>query len=123
MKNTGLTDTQKQALMDLLLVGMYTDHNLSSAEDACVQRLLDSFEFSSDYERQQFSDAAFARARQHTVSTEAIRAYVTQLTSRFPKPEERRSIYDTLDNLLTSDGRVTSDESQLLRLVREAFQL
>ena len=109
--------------MDLLVVGMYADHNLASAEDACVEKLLDNLGFPSDYERQQFSDAAFARASRHTSSAEAIRAYVTQLAANFQTKELRRSVYDTLDGLLTSDGRVTSEESQLLSIVKDAFQL
>jgi uncharacterized tellurite resistance protein B-like protein len=43
MKIKGFNETQSQALMDLLVLGMYADHNLDSAEDACMQRLLDRF--------------------------------------------------------------------------------
>jgi hypothetical protein len=123
MKTIGLSDAQKQALMDLLVVGMYADHNLASAEDACVGRLLDTFQFASDYDRQRFSDAAFTRASQHAGSPESIRAYVTQIAGTFPAREMRRSVYDTLNNLLTSDGKVTTEESQLLTTLKLAFQL
>ena len=123
MKLTGLDDAQKQALLDLLVVGMYADHNLASAEDVCVQRLLDSFHFASDYERQKFSDAAFTRASAHTGSPEAIRSYVNQLADCFPKREDRQTVFDTLNQLLTSDGRVTSEECQVLAAVKTAFQL
>ncbi len=38
MKTAGPTETQKQALMDLLVLSRYADHNLASAEAACVPR-------------------------------------------------------------------------------------
>src|SRR6266446_3973702 len=117
------TAEQKQALLDLLIVGMYADHNLASAEDERVEQLLDAFEFPSDYERDRFSDAAFARARRQGGSAEAIRAYVGQVADHFPTPEIRKRAYDILDDLLTSDGRVTSEESKLLAATREVFQL
>jgi uncharacterized tellurite resistance protein B-like protein len=123
MEPSKLSDSQKQALMDLLVLGMYADHNLSSAEDACAQRLLDAFQFSSDYERQSFCDAAFTRASRYTNSPESIRAYVTQLAANFSNAKLRREVYDQLDDLLTSDGRITSEESQLLTVVKEVFQL
>jgi hypothetical protein len=123
MNITGFTQEQKQALLDLLIVGMYADHNLASAEDDRVQKLLDGFQFQSDYERQKFSDAAFARASRQTASPEVIRAYVTQLASHFPTQDIRRRAYDTLNDLLTSDGRVTSEESQLLSATKAVFQL
>ncbi len=123
MKLARLSEAQKHALIDLLVVGMYADHNLSSAEDACVQRLLDQFKFDSDYHRQQFSDAAFTRSSRHTGSPEAIRGYVAQLAANFTGGKKRQEVYDMLNDLLTSDGRVTTEESQLLGALREAFNL
>jgi hypothetical protein len=109
--------------MDLLILGMYADRKLTRAEDACVQKLLASFNFLSDSERDAFSDAAFTRASRHTGSPEAIRAYVTELAPSFPTFEMRRSVYTRLNDLLTSDGRVTTEESQLLAAVKTAFDL
>jgi len=123
MNATGFTDSQKQALMDLLVVGMYADRNLAAAEDDCIQHRLARFEFLSDYERRQFIDASFTRASRHAASPEAVRAYVIQLAVAFPTADLRRSVYDTLDELLASDGRLTSEEGQLLVVVREAFKL
>jgi len=123
MKTTGLTETQGEALLDLVVLGMYVDHNLASAEDVCVQRLLDTFQFSSDYERQQFSDAAFTRARRHTGSADAIRGYVTVLADSLPTREVRQTVCDVLDDLLTSDSKITTEESRLLLVVKQVFQL
>jgi hypothetical protein len=123
MNITGLTQEQKQALLDLLIIGMYADHNLASAEDERVGRLLDTFRFPSEYERDKFSDAAFTRASRQSGSPEAIRAYVGQIAGHFPTREIRQRAYDILDDLLTSDGKVTSEESKLLTATKETFQL
>lgn len=114
---------QKQALLDLLLLGMYADHNLASSEDERVEELLETFKFSSDYERDQFSDAAFTRARQKSDSPEKMQAYVGELVKHFPSDKLRREAYDLLDDLLTSDGRVSSEESKLLSTVKDVFKL
>jgi Tellurite resistance protein TerB len=123
MNNTDLTPEQKQALMDLLVLGMYADRNLASAEDACVQKLLASLQFASDSERDRFADAAFTRTSRHTGSSQEIQAYVNALAPRFTSAELRQSVYDRLNELLTSDGRVTTEESQLLAAVKTAFRL
>jgi uncharacterized tellurite resistance protein B-like protein len=115
-------EAQKQALVDLLILGMYADHNLTSAEDDYLQRLLDSFDFGSDYARQVFVDAAFTRTRGHTGSTDSIREYIEQLAQSFPSAEERQQVYEALDELLSSDGAITDDEKWVLRLVREVFE-
>jgi len=122
MNTTGFTQEQKQALLDLLIIGMYADHNLASAEDARIDELLATFQFPSDYERQMFSDAAFTRVSRETASPATIRASVAELAKHFPSREIRRRAYDILDDLITSDSRVTSEESQLLSVTRELFE-
>jgi len=114
---------QKKALVDLLIVGMYADRSLSSAEDERVVKLLDSFSFTSDYERQQFSDAAFTRASRQKYSPEDMLAFVGKLAVHFPERNIRKQAHDILEDLITSDGHITSDESELLAATREVFQL
>lgn len=123
MKATDLTVEQRQALLDLLILGMYADRKLASAEDACVQKLLASFQFASDFERDSFADAAFTRTTRHVGSPEAVQGYVNELATHFQATALRQNVYDRLNELLTSDGRVTTEESQLLVAVKEAFQL
>jgi uncharacterized tellurite resistance protein B-like protein len=120
---TTLTNAQKQALVDLLVLGMYADHRLASAEDDYLQRLLDTFQFSSDYERQGFVDAAFTRASRRSQSPEAIRSYVAQLAANFLSTQEGQIVYDTLEELVTSDGGPTAEERQMLSAVKQAFEL
>ena len=45
MNVIGLNQEQKQALLDLLIIGMYADHNLASAEGERIEQLLDAFKF------------------------------------------------------------------------------
>lgn len=123
MNLTGFTQEQKDALLDLLIVGMYADHNLASAEDDRVQKLLDTLAFASDYERDKFSDAAFTRASRQSGSPEAIHAFVAQAASHFPTPDVRKKAYDVLEDLLTSDGRVSAEENTLLNATWDAFEL
>ncbi len=123
MTITDLSTAQKQAMLDLLILGMYADRNLASAEELCVQKLLGSLKFSSDFERDSFSDAAFTRVSRHTGSPEAVQAYANDIAAGFPALDQRQFVYGKLSELLTSDGRVTAEENQLLSAVKKAFQL
>lgn len=117
------SEAQKQALADLLVAGMYADHHLALAEDARLRRLLDGFGFSSSYERQQFLDAACARAGRMSRSPGEAAAQVRQLAACFTRSSERAEVYEALKSLLTSDQRVTEEENQLLAALRDVFQL
>jgi Tellurite resistance protein TerB len=123
MNLTGFTDPQKQALLDLLVLGMYADGKLDSPEDKRIEAVLDTMEFSSDSARQQFVDASFARARKHEGSPEATRAFVAEIAKKFSTPEIGRRVYAALEDLLSSDNQIADRERELLSIVSEELKL
>jgi hypothetical protein len=123
MNLTEFTDQQKQALVDLLVLGMYADGNLDFIEDEKARRVLETIQFPSDGDQQRFLDASFARARKYNVSPEATRQYVTQIAKNFSTPAIRRQVYSALEDSLSSDRRLADQECQLLVIVSEEFKL
>ncbi len=123
MNMATLSEKQKEALMDLLVVGMYADRNLASAEDLYALRLLKMFEFSSEEEQRRFYDGSFARASRHTGSAEAMNAYVKELSASFSTRESRQNVFEILLELLRSDGKLTAEESELLSSLKQVFAL
>lgn len=122
MNTKGLSDEQKAALIDLLILGMYQDGHIAAAEDARVNLMLASFDLPTDYARQQFLDASFGRVNQHQAS-ESVRNAVFQCASHFKSEAQRRQALDALAELLASDNRVTTQENTFLVMVEEAFEL
>ena len=123
MNTKGFTDEQKAALTDLLVLGMYQDRHVASAEDERIKTLLGSFDLSSEYARQQFVDAAFGRVNQHPQTTESVRSTVFECAAKFKNEGQRRQALDTLAELLASDNKVTAEENTFLVLVEEALEL
>jgi uncharacterized tellurite resistance protein B-like protein len=123
MNLTGFTDQQKQTLLDLLVIGMYADGNLADAEDAKIEAVLDTIKFPSEFERGQFVDASFTRARQNLGSPQSTRDFVADIAKHFPTPDIRRKAYDDLEELLSSDNKIVDKENQLLAIVKEEFKL
>ena len=121
MNLQGFTELQKQALLDLLVLGMYSDRHLASAEDDRLERLLASFQFPTDYARQQFVDASFTRVRQRPITAEGVRAFVGELAALFPDQATRLLAVEALENLLASDQRVTEEETRFGAVVKEVF--
>ena len=123
MNTKGFSDEQQSALLDLLVLGMYQDRHLASAEDARIKLLLDTFTFSSDYARQQFLDASFARVHKHPQTPEATRSAVFASAGQFKSEQQRRQALDILAELLASDNKVTTEENRFMIIVEEAFGL
>jgi hypothetical protein len=123
MNTKGLSEEQKAALLDLLVLGMYQDGHLAAAEDERIKLLLESFDFTSDYARQQFADASFARINKRPQTAEAIRSAVFACAAPFEKEKETRQALDALAELLASDNRVTNEENRFMVMVEEALDL
>jgi len=123
MKIPSLNDEQKQALLDLLVLGTYADNVIAYAEDERLQKVLDTFDFQSDYERKQFLDASFTRASRHAESPADCRVFINSIAPIFNTPEIRREAFAMLGSLLASDGNFSSLESNFLATVKEIFQL
>ena len=90
MNISGFSEPQREAFLDLLVLGMYSDHKLTLAEDASVQSVLDGFRCESDYERNKYLDAATARVREKARTEDAARAYAVGLAQKFKSPEHQR---------------------------------
>jgi hypothetical protein len=123
MSITEFTDQQKQAVVDLLVLGMYADGNLDLIEDEKARRVLDSIQFSSDSARQYFLDASFARARKYGASAKTTRSYISEIAKSFPTPAMRRQVYTALEDSLASDRQMAEKECELLLIVSEEFKL
>lgn len=123
MDVTELNDTQKKALFDLLVLGMYADGNLDLIEDEKAKRVLETVSFPSDTEKKFFIDGSFARARKHGASPEGARRYIAAIAKHFSTLEMRRQVYGLLEDSLSSDNKIADSENKLLVVVMEEFKL
>jgi uncharacterized tellurite resistance protein B-like protein len=118
-----LDDSQRRALLDLVILVMYADGNLTTAEDERLERLLVSLGCTDAYDRQQRLDDSVTRMRRFTEKQDAALTQVSVLLQAFPEREQGRRIHALLEGFITSDGHVTGRESRLLEFVRSNYQL
>lgn len=121
MNITSLSESEKNALLDLLVLGMYADGHLAAVEDVCIQRLLDAMSLGSDHAKQEAVDASVTKVSRIGSAPAAVRSAVAEIAKAFPKPDARRLACQALDGLLASDNQVTGREKEFLTVVREVF--
>ena len=118
-------DAQRQALLDLAVLGMYADGHLTAAEDERVGRLLTGMGFGpdTDYERARQYDASVGRVSRYAGKPQEIQEHVRTLGLNFTTPEQRRFVHNILHDLVAADGGITPPESVFLAAVRESLQI
>jgi hypothetical protein len=118
-----LNNQQQQALVDLAMLGMYADGHIAAAEDARIHQLLSSLGLGTDHDRNKEYDAAMARISVHSKNQPSARAHAITLAESFSSMEERQLAFKVVHEILSSDSRVASKESDFLAVLRAALKL
>jgi uncharacterized membrane protein YebE (DUF533 family) len=122
MNLTNLNDAQQQAFLDLVVLAMYADGHLASAENARVQQLLEAMGTASDYDRNWLFDAAVARVRKHADTPASLRSHAASLAQSFATPEQRKQANEILTDLFGSEQLMSPRERDFLAVVRQALE-
>lgn len=117
----GLGADQRNAILDVLVVAMYSDAHLARTEDARIERLLSAMGFSAKFEREREFDAAVTRIRQYADPVTANREVSQNLARVFASNGDRNSIIHSLTELIGSDSRVTAEETRFLETIKATF--
>jgi uncharacterized tellurite resistance protein B-like protein len=112
---------QRNALLDMLVVGMYSDAHLARTEDARIERILGAMGFAAKFERDREFDAAVTRVRQHSDPVAANRVVSANVAHSFPSRSDRNEVIKALTELIGSDSRVTAEETRFLETVKASF--
>ncbi len=121
MKLADLADQEKQAFLDLLVLAMYADGHLASAEDERIVKVLTAFGFESEYDRGKQLDASVTRARQRAETRDAARHYAASLAETFTSPDTKQAVFNALAELVAADSRVSPEEKSFLGVIREVL--
>jgi uncharacterized tellurite resistance protein B-like protein len=123
MEISRLTEQQRRALLDLLILAMYADGHLDLGEDARLQRLLTSMGVETEYDRDRELDDSITRLREYSQNSRVARERAVQLVQCFTDAEQRRGVYQLVEQQVNSDTKVVPAENEFLAAVREALKL
>jgi uncharacterized tellurite resistance protein B-like protein len=122
MEFDGFTARQREATIDLVVLTMYLDRNLAAVEDARIQRMLEAMGFATDYDRSREFDASVTRVRPHSESQSLARAHASHLAELLATPEQRRIVFQAIEEIVSADGSVSSQETAFLETLRSVLK-
>ena len=120
---TGFSATQKQALLDLLILAMYADGHLSSVEDEQLQKLLAAMGFVEEPARQREFDAAVTRIRPSIQSIYKAKELALGLADEFTARPQQKQVFAAVEQIMTFDHNISTWENTLLMELRMKFRL
>ncbi|MGH8046975.1 MAG: hypothetical protein ACREKL_06990 [Chthoniobacterales bacterium] len=120
MSTDSLTQPQREALISILVLGMYSDGLLSLAEDESLNKFLDSIQWESGTGRTVFLTDAITEVTSINNDVD-LADYIERNASAFDTAEARKSALDALTGFLKVDG-IAEAEAPLLAKISEAFE-
>ena len=123
MEISRLTDSQRKALLDILILAMYADARLDLGEDARLQRVLEAMGVDDEYDRDKFLDDAITRLRDYAQNAQRARTRAVELAKSFTDPEQCRGVYQLIEQQVNSDNSVVPNEHEFLSAMHQALGL
>jgi hypothetical protein len=120
LKNLGAE--QRNAFLDILVLGMYADGHLAGVEDQQVQKVLDAMGWTDAVDHEREFDASVTRVRKYSDSPASVAQHAKTLAGVFRDKGERQEALNALENLLRSDNKTPAGEMNFLEVARNAFR-
>lgn len=121
MKPSQPDPSQTNAILDLLVLGVYADGHLAMVEDERLHEFLKRQGIETEDERRQSIGEAVTRMERHVGNEAARRQQLAELAARLDAPAARSLALSTLERLLCVDEKYPPGEEHFWSEVRKAF--
>lgn len=121
MFTTRLTQPQREAVLDLLLLGIYADGAIRLNENERVYDLISSYGWESYQDAREYSQTAIARARAALETDETLAIFFRGLSSRLAEDDVKNLALALLARLIEADNAATESEADFYQKAKTAF--
>jgi hypothetical protein len=119
----GLTQPQREATLDLLLLAMYADNRIALSEDEAIEAQIAMLSWESGITPESYVNASTARVRA-ALDGEAMKAdLLADISQRLVTSEARQVAWRLCDRLLKSDKDTTDAEAAFEAEIKRTFNL
>jgi Tellurite resistance protein TerB len=118
-----MTQKQREAVVDLLLLGMFADAPLRVSEDQKLLSVIEEIGWDSYQTPDLYLQSAIARARDASDTEAGTTHRLEKIAEKLHDPELRRQALQYLTQFLGVDGAVDAEESKFLELTKAALNV
>ena len=118
---TQLTQPQREATLDLLLLGIYADGAIRLSENERVYDLLSAYGWESYQDPREYSQTAISRARAALESDVALELFFASMSARLEHDDVKNLALALLARLIEADNAATESEADFYQKAKTAF--
>lgn len=106
----GWSQTQKEALVDLCLLGMYADNLLSLAEQAFIEDKFENLQWESGIPFRGYLQRTIPKIRLARDDSKKVQQMLEDIKERLGSDEYKQKSFEVLNKLLATDELVKVEE-------------
>jgi len=118
----GLTQPQREAIVDLLNYCMYADNLVMLAEDRLIADTVAKFDWESKTPFDQFDARSVGNARNARESQVYRDKFLASITDRLDTATVRGKVLDLCQELFLADGAQSQEEDEVLQSLRTLLE-
>lgn len=115
--------SQKEAIVDLLIMTMYIDKSLKLEEDEAIEKYIETLQWESPMSVEYYLGIATAKVRKALETPEKIRSFVEDVGNRVETVELKKQVLQICNELAMADSEISTKEQEFLQLVAQVFQV
>jgi hypothetical protein len=116
-----LSQAQREAIFDFLLLATYADNSLRLSEDQKLYELISGLGWESYQDPTEYADTATSHVRAAAESDAATQAFLVKLNDRLATDEARVFALAVLPRILDSDKTMPASEEAFYAAAKAAF--
>ena len=115
--------SQKEAIIELLIMTMYIDKSLKLEEDEAIKKYIETLQWKSPMSVEYYLGIATARVRKALETPEKIHSFLEDVSNRVETVELKKQVLQVCNDLAMADSDISTKEQKFLELVAQVFQL
>ncbi|HYC71248.1 MAG TPA: hypothetical protein VEB66_08590 [Opitutaceae bacterium] len=121
-KDDGLTQVQREAIVDLLHYCMFADNFVALAEDKFVNSVAASLTWDKAITFESYEGGSIGKARKAKESAGYRESFLKDVAARLSSPTSRALARDLCQDLYKADAKFAQAESDQLVLIRQLLK-
>ena len=118
-----MTQSQREAIFDFLLVAMYADGNIALSENSRLYELISSLGWDSYQNERAYSQGAISRVRGAVESAEGLDAFLAAISARLADDEAKIMALILFARLMEVDESIAATEYDVYSRAKAIFGL
>jgi uncharacterized tellurite resistance protein B-like protein len=115
----GLTQSEREAIADLLHYCLYADNHIALAETAVLNDIISTLSWDPNTSFSSFEGRSVSAAREAKENAAAREEFLQSIRGRLSKPQVRTLAFDLCKQLFVADGAQSDKETVVLARIQQ----